>query len=395
MVQKSTPARSLRLVAVDDDRNVRRLVEQVFPEPAFETATFATAEEALSGIRHRRPDLILCDYLMPGMGAEPLIRALQATPDLRTIPILFLTAAMLSEEEGRDLGAAAVLRKPCSVLDLRREVETHLPPRAAALAEPPASPATAVEAQARGERALPARRRRGRYSLVAHNGRPVQVFTEEVDRPTFSVVTVVTSGGRGLRHVESSLPHPLRRTEDDATADAEIDFQHDTVLANLDQYIVTAPRLAVWADERRQVPSSLLEWVIATVSSSLARRCGAEAARRLLVETHTRCAASATELRRFRFSNVGRASYEPERGESPSLSTAGALAGWMIDLLREGLGTTTAEARTTVERLVEGRAAALERFGFMRALARQGELGQDEVGVRVDGLDGPAGRRTP
>lgn len=74
------------------------------------------------------PDLILLDIMMPGMDGYEVCRLLQANPATSAIPVIFLTAKSLDEDEtkGFELGAVDYITKPITPAILMARVQTHL-----------------------------------------------------------------------------------------------------------------------------------------------------------------------------------------------------------------------------------------------------------------------------
>ncbi|HSJ95076.1 MAG TPA: response regulator, partial [Gaiellaceae bacterium] len=113
----------MRLLLIDDDPGLRALVRTTFE------AVDVDVEEAEDGIvartlvTDRRPDAIVLDLTMPGVTGFDLCRELKADGDTSTIPIVLLTGDMASEEDARDAGADAFMRKPFSPLELLAVVE--------------------------------------------------------------------------------------------------------------------------------------------------------------------------------------------------------------------------------------------------------------------------------
>jgi CheY-like chemotaxis protein len=69
--------------------------------------------EALHAIHHRPPDVILLDLMMPELDGFGLLTELQTRPDLRTIPVIVLTAKLLGRDERERLqqGVVQVIEK--------------------------------------------------------------------------------------------------------------------------------------------------------------------------------------------------------------------------------------------------------------------------------------------
>ena len=104
----------IKVSIVDDDESVREGLSRLLSSVGFAVNTFASAEEYLSSRQPRRPDCLLLDVRMPGMGGIELERQLVANHF--EIPVVFITA---HEEEtppaqALDGQARAVLIKPFS-----------------------------------------------------------------------------------------------------------------------------------------------------------------------------------------------------------------------------------------------------------------------------------------
>jgi DNA-binding NarL/FixJ family response regulator len=89
------------------------------------------AENGRIGIeaaRREKPDLILCDVMMPETDGHGVLQALQNDPSLARIPFIFLTAKGEKDDlrNGMDLGADDYLTKPVANADLVRAIEARL-----------------------------------------------------------------------------------------------------------------------------------------------------------------------------------------------------------------------------------------------------------------------------
>ncbi len=78
--------------------------------------------------QREKPDLVLCDVMMPELDGHGVLQALQQNIGLATIPFIFLTAKGEKDDlrSGMDLGADDYLTKPVANADLVRAIETRL-----------------------------------------------------------------------------------------------------------------------------------------------------------------------------------------------------------------------------------------------------------------------------
>jgi CheY-like chemotaxis protein len=101
-----------RILVVDDDRNMRELLVLHLCNAGYEVQSAEDGIAAGYAVLYQRPDLIICDIYMPHLGGLEFVAALRQDPDLRDIPVIFLTTAPDSEQQAKQLGAVGYVRKP-------------------------------------------------------------------------------------------------------------------------------------------------------------------------------------------------------------------------------------------------------------------------------------------
>jgi CheY-like chemotaxis protein len=100
-----------KVLVVDDDEEAREIIERFLQKDGFEVMTAASGEEGLR-IAHRiKPAAITLDVMMPDMDGWSVLRALQADPDLRDIPVV-IVSMVEDKTKGYSLGATDYLTKP-------------------------------------------------------------------------------------------------------------------------------------------------------------------------------------------------------------------------------------------------------------------------------------------
>ena len=101
----------------DDEPNIRRLVAFGLKDSGFESAEFADGETLLAGIKARKPDVIILDWMMPPPDGLAVCRTLRSDADTRDIPILMLTARgeEIDKVLGLELGADDYIVKPFGI----------------------------------------------------------------------------------------------------------------------------------------------------------------------------------------------------------------------------------------------------------------------------------------
>ncbi len=104
------------LIVEDNELNMK-LFRDLLEAHGYQTAGTSNGFEALDLVRKLRPDLILMDIQLPQVSGLEVTRWIKDDPELRTIPVVAVTAfAMKGDEERiREGGCEAYLSKPISV----------------------------------------------------------------------------------------------------------------------------------------------------------------------------------------------------------------------------------------------------------------------------------------
>jgi len=117
-----------KILIAEDERDIRDLVAFTLRFAGYEVFTAANGEEAVELAPNVNPDLILMDVRMPRMTGYEACRIMKLNPDLRDIPIVFLSAKGQETEiqQGLDAGAEEYLLKPFAPDQLTSHVKTIL-----------------------------------------------------------------------------------------------------------------------------------------------------------------------------------------------------------------------------------------------------------------------------
>lgn len=115
-----------RLLLVDDEDNLRSMLEAALRHNGFEVESAASGREALAAAASAAPDLIVLDVMLPDLDGFEVCRRLRAE-GTRT-PVLFLTARDATEDKvrGLTLGGDDYLVKPFSLDELVARVQAVL-----------------------------------------------------------------------------------------------------------------------------------------------------------------------------------------------------------------------------------------------------------------------------
>jgi CheY-like chemotaxis protein len=109
-----------RVLVVDDDPLILEVLKTVLDLEEFDVVTAADGEAGLQSLRQQRPDVVVCDVMMPGIDGLEVCRRIKADPSTADLPVVLLTARDRAEDRvaGEDAGCDAYLTKPFSPLHL-------------------------------------------------------------------------------------------------------------------------------------------------------------------------------------------------------------------------------------------------------------------------------------
>ena len=116
------------ILLADDEENLRLLLRTTLEEPDYIILEASDGNLAYEMAQKHHPDLIVLDWMMPGMSGIDLVRRLRAEPTTQGTPIILLTARGRTHdrEQGLAAGVYAYLVKPFSPLEFLETVEAIL-----------------------------------------------------------------------------------------------------------------------------------------------------------------------------------------------------------------------------------------------------------------------------
>jgi two-component system phosphate regulon response regulator PhoB len=119
---------SASILIVEDEEPIQILLSYNFESEGYRVRATAQGEEVARLVSEERPDLIVLDWMLPGISGIEVCRLLRTRPETRDIPIIMLTARGEENERVRGLatGADDYMVKPFSVPELLARVRTIL-----------------------------------------------------------------------------------------------------------------------------------------------------------------------------------------------------------------------------------------------------------------------------
>ncbi len=118
----------VKVLLVDDDPVILKLLQVNFEMEGYTVMMANDGVEGVEMARSQRPDIVLCDIMMPRMDGLEVTRTLKADEETRRIPIILLSARAqaFDIQEGKAVGADDYVTKPFDPLELLDRVKDLL-----------------------------------------------------------------------------------------------------------------------------------------------------------------------------------------------------------------------------------------------------------------------------
>src|SRR3954453_19980858 len=119
---------SARILVVEDEEALTTLLRYNLDAEGYEVETVGRGDDADTRLKEHVPDLIVLDWMLPGLSGIELCRRLRARPETRMLPIIMLTARGEESERVRGLatGADDYIVKPFSIPELMARIRALL-----------------------------------------------------------------------------------------------------------------------------------------------------------------------------------------------------------------------------------------------------------------------------
>ncbi len=118
-----------QIIVIEDEPAIRNMLDEVLADEGYLVRTAATIEAGLALLPDFRPQLILCDLLLPPRTGREFYDRLTRDPQVADIPIVFMTALLPSDADKRligDIQHVPVIYKPISIPELLTVVEMFI-----------------------------------------------------------------------------------------------------------------------------------------------------------------------------------------------------------------------------------------------------------------------------
>lgn len=117
-----------KVLFIEDDTVVRENTAELLELADYDVVTAANGKQGVAIAKKEKPDIIVCDIMMPEMDGYGVLQALANDPETQHIPFIFLSAKTEHKDirKGMDLGADDYLTKPFEEEELTSAIESRL-----------------------------------------------------------------------------------------------------------------------------------------------------------------------------------------------------------------------------------------------------------------------------
>src|SRR5712692_7672237 len=128
-----------KVLVVDDSLSVRKVVEKALAGRSVQVLSAATGAEAIERIEQDRPDIVVCDVILPDKDGYQVCEFVRSHPAVARIPVLLISGVVNSTVLARaaEVQSNDVMFKPFAAEELVRKIDGLLGARATAAPAPP------------------------------------------------------------------------------------------------------------------------------------------------------------------------------------------------------------------------------------------------------------------
>ena len=116
------------ILTIDDEEHILDLLEYNLEKNGYEVLRAETGEKGLAILKTMQVDLVLLDYMLPGMDGIEVLKEMRADKNLSTMPVIMLTAKgeEIDNVLGLEMGADDYISKPFGIRELLARVKALL-----------------------------------------------------------------------------------------------------------------------------------------------------------------------------------------------------------------------------------------------------------------------------
>ncbi len=116
------------ILLIEDNKDVRENTAEILELAGYKVATAVDGKKGVEQVNKQKPDLIICDIMMPVLDGFGVLHLLSKNPETSSIPFIFLTAKAERSDlrKGMEMGADDYITKPFDKIELLNAVESRL-----------------------------------------------------------------------------------------------------------------------------------------------------------------------------------------------------------------------------------------------------------------------------
>lgn len=117
-----------RILVAEDEEALATLLDYNLRRAGYDVRLAPDGDEALLALEEEAPDLVVLDWMLPGVSGIEICRRIRARPQTRDLPVIIVTARGEEEDRlrGLDTGADDYMTKPLSVAELMARIKAVL-----------------------------------------------------------------------------------------------------------------------------------------------------------------------------------------------------------------------------------------------------------------------------
>ena len=112
-----------RILIIDNDESVLEVLQEIFKNDGYETDCYGQVEDIFKLVDDFKPDLVLLDYILPGINGGELCAQLKKDPETRHIPVVICSAYPQVMLSLGSYGCNAFISKPFELRDIIMQVD--------------------------------------------------------------------------------------------------------------------------------------------------------------------------------------------------------------------------------------------------------------------------------
>src|ERR1043165_2764151 len=117
-----------RILVIDDNNDLRENTAEILDLAGYQTLTAENGKRGVELATKEKPDVIVCDIMMPELDGYGVLHLLRKNPETQNIPFIFLTAKTERSDfrKGMEMGADDYVTKPFEDIELLNAIEMRL-----------------------------------------------------------------------------------------------------------------------------------------------------------------------------------------------------------------------------------------------------------------------------